>query len=161
MLFVVIIAVSAVIHVDESGIDAHYQREHGRALRGERVEDTKRGKRFKRTNVIAGLWGETHVAVQTYEHSTTSAFFEDWFEFELLSVIPQRALIIMDNASFHRKSKLHEIAARHGVFVLFLPTYSPDLNPIEHSWANFKAWLCDNLKRFFNIDWAARAYFSI
>ena len=128
--------------------------------RQKRREGAKRGKRYRRTNVIAGLWGKKHIAVQCYEHATTSAFFEDWFEFELLGLIPQNSLVIMDNASFHRKKQLSKIAARHGVNLLFLPTYSSDYNPIEKSWANLKKWLCDNLRRFPNIQWAVECYFS-
>jgi transposase len=66
----------------------------------------------------------------------------------------------LDNASFHRKAKLHEIAAKYGVFVLFLPPYSPHLNPIELSWANLKRWLKDNLYRFPSPDFAVEWYFS-
>ena len=51
----------------------------------------------------------------------------------------------MDNASFHRKNILREIAAEFGVNVLFLPSYSPDFNPIETSWANMKQWLRDEI----------------
>jgi transposase len=156
--------ITNIVYVDESGINSHYQRGYGRAKRGVRVHGTRPGKRLGRTNIIAGLWyglfGKKHVAMQTYSHSTNSAFFEDWFEFELLAVIPANSLIIMDNASFHRKSQLYEIAARYDSIVLFLPPYSPDLNPIESSWANFKRWLCDNLKHFPNPDWAAFCYFN-
>ena len=160
IIFVIALNVTNIIFVDESGINAYYQREYARAKRGMRVQDTKRGKRYRRTNVIAGLWGKKHIAVQCYEHATTFAFFEDWFEFELLGLIPQNSLVIMDNASFHRKKQLSKIAARHGVNLLFLPTYSSDYNPIEKSWANLKKWLCDNLRRFPNIQWAVECYFS-
>ena len=44
----------------------------------------------------------------------------------------------MDNASFHKSSKLAEIANKFDVQILYLPPYSPDLNPIEKVWANFK-----------------------
>jgi len=86
IIFVIALNVTNIIFVDESGINAYYQREYARAKRGIRVQDTKRGKRYRRTNVIAGLWGKKHIAVQCYEHATTSAFFEDWFEFELKEV---------------------------------------------------------------------------
>jgi transposase len=152
--------VTEVVFVDESGFEACYQREQARAKIGMRVHAPRRGKRVKRTNVIAALWGKKHVAVQCYEHSTTSAFFEDWFEFELLAVIPQGALVIMDNASFHRKKLLLKIAARYGIYVLFLPPYSPDFNPIEKSWANLKRWMRDNLMRFPNFDWSVQCYFN-
>jgi len=44
----------------------------------------------------------------------------------------------MDNAAFHRKSKLHELAQNVGCTVIFLPPYSPDLNKIENYWAWMK-----------------------
>ena len=162
MLLVYIFAfgVENIIYVDESGINSHYYRRYGRAKKGVRVHGTKSGKKPLRTNIIAGLWGKKHIAAQCYTHSTTAAFFEDWFEFELLAVIPQGSLVILDNASFHRKKQLFKIAARNGIYLLFLPPYSPDLNPIEKSWANFKRWLCDNLKRFPSIYFAIDCYFN-
>lgn len=151
--------VSDVIYVDESGIDTHYQREYGYAAIGEKIQDTKRGRKYRRTNLIAGLWGKKHLAVQCYSHTTTSTFFEDWFEFELIGLLPENALIILDNASFHRKRYLCKIAAKYGMRLLFLPPYSPDLNPIEKSWANLKRWFCDHLHRFPCFDFALDAYF--
>ncbi len=65
----------------------------------------------------------------------------------------------MDNATFHRKARLYEIASRYGVAVLFLPPYSPDFNPIEKSWANLKRWLKDNLIRFPSLEIAVEWYF--
>ena len=149
------------VFVDESGLNREYRRLYARAKRGVKVFETVSGKRVKRVNIIGGLvYGdraEKHVAVQCYEHSTTANFFEDWFEFELIPAIPENALIIMDNAPFHRKNKIYDIAHRYGVGVLFLPPYSPDFNPIEHSWANFKHWLGLHSWRFplldFAIDW--------
>jgi len=104
IIFVIALNVTNIIFVDESGINAYYQREYARAKRGMRVQDTKRGKRYRRTNMIAGLWGKKHIAVQCYEHATTSAFFEDRFEFELLGLIPQNSPVIMDNALFTEKT---------------------------------------------------------
>jgi transposase len=64
------------------------------------------------------------------------------FELEIGSVI------IMDNASFHRKARLRQISAEHGFSLLFLPPYSPDYNPIEKTWANMKKRLRDILPAF-------------
>lgn len=147
------------VFVDESGLNRYYRREYARAKRGIQVNDVKPGRRFKRINVIAGLSGDKHVAVRCYENSTTSEFFEDWFEWELLSVVPEDSVIILDNATFHRKNKLYDIAGKYGVFVIFLPPYSPEFNPIEHSWANLKRWLKDNLRRFKSLDFAIDWYF--
>jgi transposase len=70
-------------------------------------------------------------------------FFEQWLEEELLPRLPAGHVLVMDNARFHRKAVVQAIAQRHGCHVLFLPPYSPDLNPIENFWA----WLKTRLKK--------------
>jgi transposase len=67
----------------------------------------------------------------------------------------------MDNASFHRKAKLQELAQKAGVKLLFLPAYSPDYNPIEKSWANMKQWLRSNVSNFQSIELAIYEYFAV
>ena len=52
----------------------------------------------------------------------------------------------MDNATHHPKTRLRNLARRHGMRLLFLPTYSPDLNPIEKDWANMKKAIIEILK---------------
>ena len=95
-LFVRLMNVNKFVFVDESGLNREYRRLYARAKRGVKVYDKTKGKRCKRTNIIGGLvYGETaerHIAVQSYEHSTTSAFFEDWFEHELIPLLPPNAL---------------------------------------------------------------------
>ena len=161
MILIMLLNIENFVFVDECGVQDEFRRNHARAKRGVRVHGTRPGKKPKRTNVVAGLWGKKHVAVRCYNHTTTSAFFEDWFEWELLSVIPEGSLITMDNASFHRKKHLAKIAAKYGVYLLFLPAYSPDMNNIEPSWANLKRWLVDNSKRFFSLDFAIEQYFCV
>jgi len=159
ILLIRIMKIMHLVFVDETGINREYRRLYARARRGVKVYDTKSGKKHKRTNIIAGLCDGKHLAVRDYDHSTTSAFFEDWFEWELIPELPENSLVILDNASFHRKRKIFDIASRYGVCVLFLPPYSPELNPIEQSWANFKRWLCDNLIRFPCLFLAVDSYF--
>jgi len=163
LMIIAVFRVNSIVFVDESGLNREYRRLLARAKRGVKVYDKKPGKRVKKTNIIAGLSygisGKKHVAVQSYGHSTNSEFFEEWVEWELLGAIPENSIIIMDNASFHRKDKLMEIAARYGSFVIFLPPYSPEFNPIENSWANFKRWLRYNSHRFISIDLAVHYYF--
>lgn len=149
------------VYVDETGVDKYFQREYGRAKRGKKVEDTKRGRRFQRTNVIGGLCCGNYLAVECYNHTTNSAFFEKWFEKNLLCEIPHGFTVIMDNASFHRKEKLIQLAKNAGVNLLFLPPYSPDFNPIEKSWANLKRWLKDNLLHYSQFDFAVSDYFYV
>lgn len=161
IIYILIYDIIDFIFVDESGVNRYYQREKYRSKRGVKLNWEKPGRRFTKTNVIAGLHGKKHVAVRCYAHSTNADFFNDWFEWDLLASIPKFSLVIMDNASFHKKDQLYATAAKYGVFLLFLPPYSPDFNPIEKSWANLKHWLIDNAQRFYSIDFAIEYYFGV
>ena len=83
-----------------------------------------------------------------------------WFKDCLLEKIPKGCTVIMDNASFHRKSTLRKIA-RGNVRLLFLPPYSPDYNPIEKSWANMKRNLRNNMQDFPSVESAIYDYFGV
>ena len=70
-----------------------------------------------------------------------SEFFEEWFREIFLRDIEKlkkSVLLVMDNARFHRKRILEKIIKETGHCLLFLPPYSPDLNPIEKVWASLK-----------------------
>jgi transposase len=69
------------------------------------------------------------LAPACYTGATTAILFETWFELFLLPEIEVGSVIVMDNASFHRKKALTEIAQNHGFSLLSLPPYSPDFNP--------------------------------
>ena len=60
----------------------------------------------------------------------------------LLKTVKNGTIIIMDNAKFHRSKALEKLANAAGCSILFLPPYSPDLNPIEQFWS----WLQNNFK---------------
>ena len=95
------------VYVDESGLKREYRRIYARAKRGVKVYDKKPVKRVKKVNIVYrllyGISGKKHIAVHNYEHSTKAAFFEDLFEWQLLAEVPEISVIILDNASFHRK----------------------------------------------------------
>lgn len=57
-------------------------------------------------------------------------------------------VVIMDNASFHKSHESQELIQKAGCKILFLPSYSPDFNPIEIFWANFKKKVQTNLETF-------------
>jgi len=61
-------------------------------------------------------------------------------------------VIVMDNASFHRRAQLINVAQKHGVRLIFLPPYSPEFNPIENFWAWLKCCLRSTLAHFSNSD---------
>ena len=101
-----------------------------------------------------------YYAIKCYKQTTNGGFFEEWFKDCLLKEIPQGYTVIMDNASFHRKTNLRKLA-RGKVRLLFLPPYSPDYNPIEKTWANMKRFLRGNLQNYQSVDSAIYDYFGV
>ena len=68
-----------------------------------------------------------------------SDVFYAWLTQDLLPKVPDGAVIVMDNASFHKRSDMIAAIKESHCIVEFLPPYSPDLNPIEKKWAQAKA----------------------
>jgi transposase len=143
-------------YVDECGIDKYIYREYGYSLKGVPIIGKVSGKKFKRTNIVAAQCGDKIVAPMAYCGMTDSVLFEQWFEQYFLKSIPKYSIIILDNATFHRKAKLRALAEEADCEVLFLPPYSPDLNPIENFWAWLKSRLRKVLTSFDNFDEALR-----
>ena len=133
------------MYVDESGFDSYYCREYARSPRGERVHSLVIGRKFKRTSIVAGKMGDKIVAPLQYRGTMYGELFEYWNEEHLIAELPEDAVIIMDNASFHRKKRLLEIAEKHHRRLIFLPPYSPELNPIEHFWYWLKRKVAETL----------------
>ena len=135
-------------------------REYGYSQRGVKIEDVRRGRKFRRTNVIGAKLRDRVLAVKCYTESTKGIFFESWFEKELLAKMPGGYTFIMDNATFHRKGKLEEIAKKHKCRLLFLPPYSPDYNPIEKVWANMKKGIVDIIPKYRTLEKSILFYFK-
>ena len=128
--------------MDETGIDEYLHREYGRAKRGEPVYSVVSGRKYKRTGIVAPQMVKEILSPLQYDGTMDSALFEMWFEELLLPVLPNNSVIAMDNASFHRK-RLISIAEKAGHRLIFLPPYSPELNPIENFWS----WLKNRLRK--------------
>ncbi len=150
-----------IVYIDESGINTYLYREYAYSKRGKKVYDKIKGRKFKRTNIVAAKYRKEIIAPMQYDTAMTGEFFEGWFEEILLPKLPQNVVIVMDNASFHRKDQLNEIAEDHNITLLFLPPYSPELNPIEKFWANMKRFLRNFLYKFASLNDALYSFFKV
>jgi len=155
------IADNKLVYVDEVGIEQCLYREHARAPRGKKVIDKISGRKFKRANIVAGICNGKWVSPLQYDCATDSTLFEYWFEHYLLNEVEVGSIIILDNATFHRKTKLPALAHKHDCEILFLPPYSPDLNPIEKKWAWLKQKLRSILRIFDSFDAALWSVFQL
>jgi transposase len=127
-----------VVYFDESGFAEHTHRLHGWAPRGQKVFGDVHGSRGKRTNLIMAQRGKEWLAPMLFEKSCTHHTVNAWMEQCLLPELQPNSLIIMDNAPFHNKPQMQKLLEAHGHAMLPLPKYSPDLNPIEQSFATLK-----------------------
>ena len=114
-------------------------RPFARALRGTKIYGEISGRRFMRESFIAGKCGKEILAPFCYQGTCNTALFNMWIEDFLVPALKHGQIIVLDNAAFHKSQKTKELIENAGCTLLFLPPYSPDLNPIETFWANFKA----------------------
>jgi transposase len=119
------------------------------------------GRKFQRTNIVAAKMGDQILAPMQYNGTTDAPLFEFWFEQWLLPCVPEGSVIVMDNASFHSKDQLNLIAEKHNRQIVFLPPYSPELNPIEKFWHVLKLWIKMHIHEFHSLDDAISAAFHI
>ena len=86
------------------------------------------GKRRAHIGLVSALCEGVLIAPLTYSGTMKASLFEEWFKDKLLECLPKECVIIMDNASFHRKIFLYNIAEKHSQSLIFLPPYSLEYN---------------------------------
>ena len=128
-----------IIYLDESGFAHDMPRIRGYSERGQRCYGTHDWHAKGRTNAIGAIIGFTLLVVGLFEGNINSDVFYAWLMQELLPALPDQAVIVMDNASFHKRDDMVEAIEQRGHQLEYLPPYSPDLNPIEKKWAQAKA----------------------
>jgi|688.fasta_scaffold343839_1 transposase len=125
--------------MDEAGIQQYIYREYAKAKKGQRIFGEISGKRYVRTSIISSLNSQKKlVAPFLFTGMTDTNLVLWWVENMLLPELPKNSTIIWDNASFHKSQILREMLENAGHTMIFLPAYSPDLNPIEHKWHELK-----------------------
>ena len=114
-------------------------RTRGYAAKGERCYGVHDWHAKGRTNAIGAIAHSVFLTLGLFESTINSDIFYAWLTQDLLPKVPAGAVIVMDNASFHKRQDMVTAINHAGCVLEFLPPYSPDLNPIEHKWAQAKA----------------------
>ena len=127
------------VYIDESGINSYVHRSYGWSKKGELVHGEVSGKHFARESFIAAKCMSEIFAPGCFQGTCNTGVFNCWIENFLVPALKPGQVVVMDNASFHKSEKTKKLIEDAGCELLFLPPYSPDLNPIEIFWANFKA----------------------
>jgi transposase len=129
------------IFLDESGAKTNLTRLCGRAPKGERVVASTPHGHWKTTTMMASLRLDGTTACMTLEGATDTESFRAYVEVVLVPTLQPGDLVVMDNLSPHKSDPTLALITQAGAQVLFLPPYSPDLNPIEKMWSKIKALL--------------------
>lgn len=128
-----------IIYLDESGFALDMPRTHGYSLKGSRCFGKRDWHQKGRVNVIGAIIGFTFLTVCLFDGNINSDTFHAWLTKDLLPQIENKSVIVMDNASFHKRQDMIQAIQNQGHILEYLPPYSPQLNPIEKKWAQVKA----------------------
>ncbi len=105
---------------------------------GERYYEAHPGHYKKRISMIGGLYNQNFMVPFMFQGHCNTAVFEQYVEKILIPQLTKGRIIVIDNASFHKSAKIKNLMRAAGIKLIYLPPYSPDLNPIEHYWHKIK-----------------------
>ena len=140
------------VFIDESGCDKRIGfRRTGWSPHGVAPVQVAKFHRDRRYQILPAYAQDGILLSRVYQGSTDSAVFEDFIE-QLLPHCGRwpepKSVLVMDNASFHHTERLEQMCCDAGVKLMYLPPYSPDLNPIEEFFAELKAFIKKNWRAF-------------
>ena len=128
------------VFVDESGFHTSMTRLYARAPKGKRAYGKVPRNRGKNTTLIAAITLEGGIGVpMTVEGATDSEAFEAYVEHFLAPTLEEGQVVVLDGLGAHRPKRIRELVEARGADLVFLASYSPDLNPIEEAFSKVKA----------------------
>jgi len=131
----------SLVFLDESSINTGMTRVYGRGACGERVVDYTPDVRFERTTILSSVRANGEMVPLVFEGTLNGDIFREYIAQCLAPALKQGDIVIMDNLSSHKVKGVIDPIIAVGAKVMYLPPYSPDLNPIEMLWSKMKAYL--------------------
>jgi transposase len=126
------------VFVDECGTHTSMAPIYGYALKGERLRLSVPRKRGKNTTLLSSMSLEGMGPSMAVEGTTTARVFETYVRKVLAPSLQEGQIVVMDNLGAHRPKRVRELIEARGCQLLYLPSYSPDYNPIEEAFAKIK-----------------------
>lgn len=146
---------SKLVFLDETGATTVMARRHGRSKRGERCLARVPGGHWKTTTFIGGLRRGGMTAPFVIEGAMDGAAFLIYIGKILAPTLSEGDIVVMDNLSSHKVQGVRKLIEAKGAKLLYLPPYSPDLNPIEQAFSKLKARLREAAERSVDALWRA------
>jgi transposase len=129
------------VFLDETSVTTNMMRRYGWNPRGERLVDAVPHGHWRTTTLVAGLRRTGVIAPFLLDGPMTGRTFRTYVEQVLAPALAPGDVVVMDNVALHKVPGVAEAIAGAGASILYLPAYSPDLNPIEQMFAKLKALL--------------------
>ena len=129
------------VFVDESGANITLARRYGRSPRGERSPGRAPRNYTENLTLVAALSLAGLDAPMLLDGAMDTVAFDRYVEQVLVPALHPGQLVILDNLSVHKQEPIRRTIAAAGCRVLFLPSYSPDFNPIEQVFSKIKAYI--------------------
>lgn len=126
------------VFVDEMGTHTSLAPVYAYAPIGERASFKLPRNRGENTTLVASLHSEGMGPSMAVEGATTKEVFETYVEHFLAPALRQGQVVVMDNLGAHRPKRVRELIEERGCELVYLPPYSPDLNPIEEAFSKVK-----------------------
>ncbi len=131
--------IGRIVFIDETGINTKMARLRGRCLRGRRMVASIPHGHWKTMTFIAGLRCDGLTAPWVIDGAMNGDAFEKYIETQLAPTLKKGDVVVADNLSAHKRDSVRRAVKKRGAWLLFLPPYSPDFNPIELAFSKFKA----------------------
>lgn len=143
------------VFIDETGTTTKMTRLRGRARRGQRLRMKAPFGHWGTQTFIVALRHDGLTAPWVIDTPMNKRIFEAYVETQLAPTLKPGDMVILDNLPSHKSEKAKAILKARGAWFLFLPSYSPDLNPIEMAFAKLKAHLRKAEARTIEALWKA------
>jgi transposase len=143
------------VFIDETGTTTKMTRLRGRCPKGQRLRSKAPFGHWMTQTFVAGLRSDGLVAPFVVNAAMNRQIFETYVETQLAPILQKGDIVIMDNLSAHKSQRAEKAIRDRGAWILFLPPYSPDLNPIEMAFAKLKACLRATAARTLDALWQA------
>jgi transposase len=131
----------SLVFLDECGTNTGMTRLYGRAPGGERLVDYVPDVRYERTSLLSSVRLDGTFVPLCFDGALNGEIFLKYITDFLAPTLKPGDIVFMDQLSSHKVAGVAEAIEAREAFVIYLPQYSPDLNPIENMWSKIKAYL--------------------
>jgi len=126
------------VFVDESGVTTEMTRRYGRAPSGERVREATPAGHWSTLTLLGAMTQQGMLASMSVESSTDGDVFLAYLDEVLCPRLQAGQVVVMDNLTAHKVAGVRQRIEATGAELRYLPSYSPDFNPIEPCWGKIK-----------------------